>query len=229
MMTNCRDLADAIQLRRPTQHGFSMQCTHVASFILLASLVSTASCFSAGVLHATSSQRTPAVTAGINMNAAATTASVTAKQGHLARKMADLEELALPEVDAAALVTQGIESSTRDASSNDQGCVWTETPETVMVELQLQGLRGQPAAALAVHLDTSRDAQWRGRGMCTVTAFGRVVWSCVLRGPIDVEACSFEAEDGAQMLPLMRVTVRKMRSAPRWDGFIDEIEFNTLI
>jgi hypothetical protein len=141
--------------------------------------------------------------------------------------VSDLEKLALTEVDAAR-VTHGVESTTRDTSSADQGCVWTETAETVTIEMQLQGLRGQPAAALAVHLDTSRDLQWRGRGTATVTAFGRAVWSCVMRGPIDVDTCSFEAEDGAQMLPVMRVTVRKMRSAPRWDGFIDEIEFNTL-
>lgn len=212
-----------------------MPGTHATRFmILLASLVSKTSCFSAGVhFHATSSHRTPALTAGICMNAAATETSVTtAKRSKLSQTMANLEQLALPEKEDAAFVqstTTGVESSTRDASRADQGCVWTETSETVSVELQLQGLRGQPAAALAVHLDTSRDAQWRGRGVCTVTAFGRVVWSCNLRGSIDVEACSFEAVDGAQMLPVMHITVRKMRSAPRWDGFIDEIEFNTLV
>ena len=207
-----------------------MQGTHATFFmILLASLVSTASSFIAGArFHAASSHRTPPAA----LTAVHATGVIIPKPSKLSQTMTNLEQLALPEeIDDDALLqsTTGVERSTRDASSADQGCVWIETAETVMVELQLQGLRGQPAAALAVHLDTSRDAQWRGRGTCTVTAFGRVVWSCVLRGPIDAEACRFEAIDGAQMLPVMRVTVRKMRSAPRWHGFIDEIEFNTLI
>jgi len=123
----------------------------------------------------------------------------------------------------------GVESTSRIVDSLDDGCVWTETAEAVTVDLTLQGLRGQPAAALAVHLQSSRDEQYRGRGTATVTAFGRIMWSCVMRGAIVVDACSVEAEDGPGMLPVMRVTVRKLPGASRWDGFIDEVEFNTLM
>ena len=122
----------------------------------------------------------------------------------------------------------GIESTQR-FSSADAGCEWTETADTVAVALTLQGLRGQPAGCLAMHLATSRDAEWRGRGTATVTAFGRIVWSAVLRGSILVDECSVESEDGAHMLPVLRVTARKRPGAPSWDGVIEEGEVAPLM
>mmetsp|Transcript_11397 Transcript_11397/g.29196 ORF Transcript_11397/g.29196 Transcript_11397/m.29196 type:complete len:207 (+) Transcript_11397:48-668(+) len=122
----------------------------------------------------------------------------------------------------------GVESTTR-FDSGDEGCVWTETADTVTVALQLQGLRGQPAACLDMHLASSRDAQHRGKGTATVTAFGRIMWSAILRGSLVVDACSVEMEDGMHMLPVLRVTARKLPGTPRWGGFIEEVEFNTLM
>lgn len=150
------------------------------------------------------------------------------------RALADFEEATLeglPEMEVATdlLETCGVESTTRLLGSLDQGCEWMETADTVTVRLQLAGLRGQPAGALAVHLASSRDAERRGMGTAAVVAFGQVVWSCVLRGAIVVDACSAHAEDGEHMLPVLCVTVKKLRQAPRWGGFIDEIEFNTLM
>jgi hypothetical protein len=147
---------------------------------------------------------------------------------------ASLDELPLPNVGAASTASRaspqscGVESTSRVRGS-DQGCVWVEDDETVSVQLRLEGLRGQPAQCLAVHLQTSRDAQWRGQGTATVTAFGRIVWSCVLRGPIVVDASSTYASDGEHMLPELHFAVRKLPGAQRWGGFIDEIEFNTLM
>ena len=122
----------------------------------------------------------------------------------------------------------GTESTSR-VVCDDQGCTWTETAETVSVDICLKGLRGQPAGCLAVHLAASRDYVWRGRGTASVSAFGQVVWSCVMRGAIVVDACSTEVADGGQMLPIIRITVRKLPEAAPWEGFIEEIEYNTLM
>ena len=155
-----------------------------------------------------------------------------------------IDERTLQELSAAATLapeTCGAESTTRLRGSDDEGCRWVETEETVTAQITLQGLRGMPAQCLAVHLATSRDAEWRGKGVATVTAFGRIVWSCVLRGSIVVDACTADAHDGAQMLPVMHVTVRKAKrprsgassstscSCSSWGGFIEEVEFNTLM
>ena len=40
---------------------------------------------------------------------------------------------------------------------------------------------------------------------------------------------STEVADGEQMLPIIRMTVRKIPGATRWDGCIDEVEYNTLM
>ena len=83
------------------------------------------------------------------------------------------------------------------------------------------GLRGQPAMAFAVEFtDTT----------LTLTAFGRQVWSCVLRGGIDPDASTFHVEDGIGMLPVVYVTVRKASaSATRWGGLIESVGEDSLL
>ena len=73
------------------------------------------------------------------------------------------------------------------------------------------GLRGQPPAALA--LDITKNT-------ATITAFGYAVWSCILRGNCDPDTVSFSATDGADMVPLVTISVKKADPSQRWDGFI---------
>ena len=71
----------------------------------------------------------------------------------------------------------------------------------------------------------------------TVTVFGTAVWSCVLRGEIEVDQSSFEVIDGVGAstgIPVLRLAVKK-RSAtsmgvlPRWQGFIKDIGEDSLL
>ena len=84
----------------------------------------------------------------------------------------------------------------------------------VEATLTISGLRGQPAMSFAVEFTETT---------ATLTAFGRQVWSCVLRGTIDPAASSFHVEDGMGMLPIVHVNVRKAANAPRWGGLIQSI------
>ena len=59
--------------------------------------------------------------------------------------------------------------SVRSADKEERRRLWLE----FYLDPEISEL--DAAAALAVHLDTSRDYQWRGRGTATVTAFGRAV------------------------------------------------------
>ena len=118
------------------------------------------------------------------------------------------------------LSTSGYETTSRLPGSQDQGCAWEETATKVDVTLALAGLRGQPAAALSADLTATT---------CTVTVFGTAVWSCVMRGEIEVSGSVAEASEGADMLPIMRVTVQKRAGAPRWGGFIRSIGEDSIL
>ena len=63
----------------------------------------------------------------------------------------------------------------------------------------------------------------------TVTAFSTPVWSCILKGEIDVSASSAVADDGADMIPVLRVTASKAPGSPRWDGFIKAIGEDSIL
>jgi len=132
--------------------------------------------------------------------------------------------------DATAIEqARGIQSTTRLEGFQNDGCSWLETSEMVTAEVQIPGLRGQPAGCLGVHLQTSRDAQRCGLGTVTVMAFGRAAWGCALRGAIVPDMCSVVAEDGPHMLPLIRISVRKTPGSPQWGGFISSIDTDCLL
>mmetsp|Transcript_24028 Transcript_24028/g.69048 ORF Transcript_24028/g.69048 Transcript_24028/m.69048 type:complete len:189 (-) Transcript_24028:842-1408(-) len=116
----------------------------------------------------------------------------------------------LPE-EAFQLTKSGTESTSRVPGVEDDGCVWEETADMMDVTLSIPGLRGQPPAALT--LDITKNT-------ATITAFGFAVWSCILRGNCDPETVSFSATDGADMVPLITISVKKLDKSQRWDGFI---------
>ena len=134
-----------------------------------------------------------------------------------------MDDLDIPiPFDGAAITSSGMESTSRVVDSQDQGCQWQETADQVEATLTIPGLRGQPAAALAVQL-TSTTA--------TVTAFGMAVWSCVLRGEIVApERATVEVLDDADLgLPMLRVVVNKRLGTERWAGFIAKVGEDSIL
>lgn len=123
----------------------------------------------------------------------------------------------LPSEFLQSLRSAGYESTNR--LLDDEGCQWTESLESLNVELQIPGLRGQPSAAMAVLFSKTT---------MSVSVFGRVVWSAILRGTIDPDKCSFESADGVGMVPVLRLTVRKATSE-WWGGFILQIGEDSLL
>ena len=86
--------------------------------------------------------------------------------------------------------------------------------------LTIPGLRGQPAACLAVLFSTTT---------ISVTAFGRVVWSCIQRGTSVPERCSFLTEDGKDMIPVIQLSVEKKDKDEVWDGFILQVGEDSIL
>lgn len=124
-----------------------------------------------------------------------------------------------PEDMLQEVVTSGYESTSRVPGNTDQGAAWTESAETVAVTLTVPGLRGQPAASLSIEATATT---------LTLTAWGRAIWSCVLRGAIDPNTASMSAEDGVAMLPVLKFSARKA-GARRWGGFIKAIGEDSLL
>jgi hypothetical protein len=117
------------------------------------------------------------------------------------------------------LTSTGYESTNKVETVDDEGCEWTESLEACSVQLLIPGLRGQPAAAVAVLFSTTT---------ISVSVFGRVVWSTILRGSIDPARCHFEVENGADMIPVIRLLVIK-EDAALWGGFILQIGEDSLL
>ena len=63
----------------------------------------------------------------------------------------------------------------------------------------------------------------------TVTAFGRVVWSCVLRGACVPDTLTFSAEDGTGMLPEISISIGKAEPGKRWGGLIASIGEDSIL
>ena len=126
----------------------------------------------------------------------------------------------MPELEGGSLSNSGYESTSRLAGSTDQGCAWSETADGVEATITIPGLRGQPAASLAVELTATT---------ATVTAFGQAVWSCLMRGEIEVERSSAQASDGEGMLPVLRIAVHKRPGSARWAGFVREIGEDSIL
>lgn len=116
----------------------------------------------------------------------------------------------------------GYESTSRVESSTDQGCSWSETSSHIEAILTIPGLRGQPAGSLAAELT---------QDTLTITAFGMAVWSCVLRGELDLQTAAAEAieSEGNAMQPVVRVSAAKPAGAPRWEGFIKQIGEDSIL
>lgn len=133
--------------------------------------------------------------------------------------MEDLNQ-PLPQELLQGISSTGYESTSRLPSVEDDGCEWTETADEISVKLRVPGLRGQPAAAASVLFSTTT---------ISVSFFGRVVWSAILRGTIDPDASQFESEDGTEMIPLIKIQVAKAAASERWGGFILQVGEDSLI
>mmetsp|Transcript_22671 Transcript_22671/g.25800 ORF Transcript_22671/g.25800 Transcript_22671/m.25800 type:complete len:212 (-) Transcript_22671:107-742(-) len=143
--------------------------------------------------------------------------------------MKDLEA-PLPSELLQGITTTGYESTSRIESVQDNGCSWTESSDRIKVTLAIPGLRGQPAMALSVISSTNT---------VSVSAFGRIVWSCILRGEVKPQTVVFETKDGSDMIPVIEYTVEKESSSSndnnetgqqqRWGGFILQIGEDSIL
>ncbi len=129
-----------------------------------------------------------------------------------------MEDLEKPLDVLRGITSAGIESTSRTAK--DEGLEWSETATQIEAKLAIPGLRGQPAAALALEMTETT---------ATVTAFGRDVWSCVLRGTVDpstARAAVSDSEGGMQ--PVVQLQVSK--AAPgRWSGFVESYGVDSIL
>ena len=132
--------------------------------------------------------------------------------------LADLEE-ALPR-EMLSTTSSGYQSTSRIPSVNDEGCFYEERDDSIDVTLSIPGLRGQPAAALSVLFSTTT---------ISVTAFGRVIWSCIQRGISDVDECSFLTEEGKDGIPVIQLVVKKRDLGEKWGGYILQIGEDSIL
>ena len=159
-------------------------------------------------------------------HSSAQNASARRTSGTVRMRIEDVSDLGLTMEDLKkplpeeALETSGYESTSRLPNSNDQGCSWDESADALQAALTIPGLRGQPTMAVAVDLTSET---------ITLTAFGMAVWSCVLRGAIEVDQSSSEVFDGEGALPIVRVALRKRDVGVRWGGMIKSIGEDSLL
>jgi hypothetical protein len=126
----------------------------------------------------------------------------------------------LPAGADVTVVTRGVESSSGLPVKVDEGVSWQESFDAVTVTLEIPGLRGQPAAAMAVELTEST---------ATITVFGRTIWSCVLRGEIDLLGSEGKVARVEGMQPIIEIVARKVSPEPRWNGFIASIGVDSVL
>ena len=119
-----------------------------------------------------------------------------------------------------SIETTGYESTSRIPSVQDDACMWTEEQSRIKVTLAIPGLRGQPPAALAVEFATNT---------VSITAFGQVVWSAILRGDVVPDSLKYETFDGADMIPVIEIEIQKKAPYERWGGFILQIGENSIL
>ncbi|KAJ1623618.1 hypothetical protein T492DRAFT_912459 [Pavlovales sp. CCMP2436] len=134
--------------------------------------------------------------------------------------MADLERDLPPSVGGgSSLVTSGVESSSGLAPRRDEGIAWKETYDLMECTLTIPGLRGQPTQAMLLEMSETT---------ATVTVFGRIIWTCILRGDVDpTSAVSSVRMDGMQ--PVIELSVHKASPEPRWNGFLDSIGVDSIL
>ena len=128
-------------------------------------------------------------------------------------------EAPLPEEFFEGFATTGFES-TSSTNPDDSGAQWRESKTSLEVTLTIAGFRGQPSGAFAVEMTETT---------ATVTAFGYVVWSCVLRGAAAPETARVEVSDGEDMVPIIKITVDKKDAGASWGGFIESVGENSLL
>mmetsp|Transcript_8910 Transcript_8910/g.21209 ORF Transcript_8910/g.21209 Transcript_8910/m.21209 type:complete len:182 (+) Transcript_8910:67-612(+) len=126
----------------------------------------------------------------------------------------------LPSDFLEAVETSGYDSTSRLPDVNDDACFWTETENKMEATLAIPGLRGQPAMGLSV-LTASNTV--------SVSAFGRIVWSCILRGKVKPETAKFETDEGSDMIPIVRFEAEKADYGERWGGFILQIGEDSIL
>mmetsp|Transcript_11572 Transcript_11572/g.13185 ORF Transcript_11572/g.13185 Transcript_11572/m.13185 type:complete len:194 (+) Transcript_11572:75-656(+) len=116
--------------------------------------------------------------------------------------------------------TTGYESTSKIPDVQDGACMWTESPDKMTATLRIPGLRGQPSMCLSILTATNT---------LSITAFGSIVWTCVLRGEVKPETVKFETKDGPDMIPTVEFEVDKSEFGERWGGFILQIGENSLL
>jgi hypothetical protein len=130
----------------------------------------------------------------------------------------------LPSEVLQGVATTGYESTSRIEDVQDNACQWTETVTSVGATLTIPGLRGQPSMALSVMTSTNT---------ISIAAFGRIVWSCILRGQVLPETATFDAKDGLDMIPVIEYKVQKAvadgGNNERWGGFILQIGEDSIL
>lgn len=133
--------------------------------------------------------------------------------------MEDLNAPLPPEM--FGLSTSGYESTSRIPDVEDDGCSWTESAGQMEATLTIPGLRGQPAACLAVDYSDPHSIH--------VTAFGRIVWTAVVRNSYQTDTATFTVGDGPDMVPVIEVSFQKLPGSDRWGGFILQIGENSIL
>jgi hypothetical protein len=126
----------------------------------------------------------------------------------------------LPDQVLERIESSGYESTSRISTVQDDGLLWTETPETIKAIIKIPGLRGQPAMCLSVLTATNT---------VSITAFGRIVWSVILKGSVNPDTASFEAEEGSQMVPVINFEAEKADAGERWGGFILQVGEDSIL
>ena len=123
------------------------------------------------------------------------------------------------------VLCSGMQSTSRVDSINDEGCLWEESADLIGATLSIEGLRGQPVAAMDVAFSTTT---------CTIAVFGYAVWSCLLKGECIPESAVTKVQDGYDNVPLITMSVAKMKGESgvpleRWDGFIGAIGEDSIL
>ena len=123
------------------------------------------------------------------------------------------------------VLASGKQSTSRIESVDDEGCLWEESADLVGATLSIEGLRGQPIAAMDVAFSTTT---------CTITVFGYSVWSCILKGECIPDSAVTKIQDGYDMTPLITLSVAKMKDESgvplaRWDGLIESIGEDSIL
>uniref|UniRef100_A0A7S3QDY3 Uncharacterized protein n=1 Tax=Chaetoceros debilis TaxID=122233 RepID=A0A7S3QDY3_9STRA len=134
--------------------------------------------------------------------------------------MADLQK-PFPKEDFS-VESSGYQSTSRVSGVEDKGCYWVENPEDMDVTLRIPGLIGQPAACISVLFSTTT---------VSVTAFGRVVWSCIQMGISDVDDCNFLTEDGEDRIPIIQMNLKKrdIDEGSKWGGFVLQVGEDSIL